>query len=60
MSIVLDTYYNITTNQANYYDKAATDSLFSNIDLLKYYSNIEVDDIDNESSALILNTYTET
>ena len=33
MSITLDTYYNITEIQANYYDKVAADSRFSNIDL---------------------------
>ena len=48
MSIILDTYYNITEIQANYYDKVATDPLFSNIDLGNYYTKIEVDDIDNE------------
>ena len=31
MSIILDTYYNITETQANYYDKVAIDSLFPNI-----------------------------
>ena len=60
MSIILDTYYNITEIQANYYDNVATDSLFSNIDLSSYYSKIEVDDIDNERSTLILNAYTTT
>ena len=60
LSILLDTYYNITETQANYYDKVATDSLFSNIDLSSYYSKIEVDDIDNELFTLILNTYTKT
>ena len=60
MSIILDTYYNITEIQANYYDKVATDSLFSNIDLSNYSSKIEVDDIDNELFTLILNTYTKT
>ena len=60
MSIILYTYYNITEIQANYYDKVATDSLFSNIDLSNYYSKTELDDIDNELSALILNTYTKT
>ena len=59
-SITLDTYYNITEIQANCYDKVATGSLCSNIDLSNYYSKIEVDDIDNELSTLILNTYTET
>ena len=56
MSMILDTYYNITEIQANHYDKVATDSLFSNIDLSSYYSKIEVDDTDNELSTLILNT----
>ena len=60
MSIILDTYYNITEIQANYYDKVATDSLFPNIGLSNYYPKIEVDDIDNELSALILNIYTKT
>ena len=31
-----DTYYNITAIQANYYDKVATDSLFSNIYIYIY------------------------
>ena len=60
MSIILDTYYNITEIQANYYDKVATDSLFSNIDLSSYYTKSEVYDIDNELSTLILYTYTKT
>ena len=60
MSIILDTYYNIAEIQANYYDKVVTDSLFSNIDLSNYYPKLEVDDIDNELSTLILNTYTKT
>ena len=58
MSIILDTYCNITEIQANYYDKAATGSLFPNIDLSNYYTIAEVDDIDNGLSTLILNTYT--
>ena len=60
MSIILGTYYNITEIQANYYDKVATDSLFSNLDLSNYYSKIEVDDTDDELFTLILNTYTKT
>ena len=60
MSIILDSCYNITEIQANYYDKVATDPLISNIDLSNYYSKIEVDDIDNEGSTLLLNTYTKT
>ena len=48
MSIILDTYYNITESQANYYDKVATDSLSSTIGLINYYTKIEVDDIDNK------------
>ena len=60
MSIILDTYYNITEIQANYYDKVATDYLFSNIDLSNYCAKIEIDDIDNELFALILNAYTQT
>ena len=60
MSIILDTYHNITEIQANYYDKVATGYLFSNIDLSNYYCKIEVDDIDNELSTWILNTYTKT
>ena len=58
MRIILDTCYNITEIQANCYDKVATDSLFSNIDLNSYYFKIEVDDIENELSTLILNTCT--
>ena len=60
MSIILDTFYNITETQANCYDKVATGSVFPNIDLSNYYSKIEVDDTDNELSTLILNTYTKT
>ena len=33
MSIILDTYYNITEIQASHYDKVAAGPLFSNIDL---------------------------
>ena len=58
MSIILDTYYNITEIQANYYDKVATDPLFSNIDLGNYYTKIEVDDIDNELFTLTSKTCT--
>ena len=58
LNIKLDTEYIIKEIQANYYDKAATGSLFSNIDLSSYYTKIEIGDIDNELSALILNTYT--
>ena len=60
MSIILDTYYNITEIQANYYDKVAAGSLFPNIYLSNYCYKIEVGDIDNVQSALILNTYTKT
>ena len=60
MSIILDTYYNITEIQANYYAKVATDSLFSNIYLSNYYTKIEVGDIGNELFTLILNAYTKT
>ena len=60
MSIILDTYYNIPEIHANYYDNVATDSLFSKIDLSNYYTKIEIDDIDNELSTLVLNTYTKT
>ena len=60
MSIILDTFYNITAIQAKYYDKVATGSLFSNIDLSSYFSKIEVDDIGNELSTLTLNAYTKT
>ena len=58
MSIILDTYYNITENQANYYDKVSTDSLFSDTDLSNYYTKAEIDDLGNELSTLLLNTYT--
>ena len=60
MSIILDTYYNIAETQANYYDKVATGSLFSNIDLSNYYTKSEVDDIDNGLFVLISNIYTKT
>ena len=60
MSIILHTYYNITEIQANQFDKVATDSLFPNIDLSNYCSKTGVDDIDNELSTLMLNTYTKT
>ena len=60
MSIILDTYYNTAAVQATYYDKVATDSLFSNIGLSNYYSKIEVDDIGNALSTLIFNIYTKT
>ena len=60
MSIILDTCYNITETQANYYDKVATDSLFSNLDLSNYCTKIEIDGTDHELSTLILNTYTKT
>ena len=52
MSIISDTYYNITEIQATYYDKAATGSLFPSVDLSNYYTKTEVDDIDNELSTL--------
>ena len=58
MSIMLGTYDNITERQANYYDKVATDSLFSNIDVISYYTRSEVDAIDDELSSLILNICT--
>ena len=60
MSTILDTHYNITEIQANYYDKVATDSSFSNIFWSNYYTKIEIGDIDNELSTLILNTFTKT
>ena len=44
----------------NHYNKSSIDTLFSNIDLSNHYTKTEVDDIDNELSALILNTYTKT
>ena len=53
MSIILDTFYDITEIQANYYDKVATDSLFSNIYLSNYYSKIEVDDTDNTFGSVV-------
>ena len=59
LSIILDTYYNITEIQATYYDKVATDSLFSNTDLNNYYK-IEEDAVDDGLSAFVLNTYTKT
>ena len=45
---------------SNYYIKAEIGTLFSNIGLSNYYTKSEIDDIDNELSTLVLNTYTET
>ena len=45
---------------SNYYIKAEIGTLFSNIDLSNYYTKSEVDDIANDLSTLILNTYTKT
>ena len=42
----------------NHYNKSSIDTLFSNIDLSNHYTKTEVDAIDDELSALILNTYT--
>ena len=36
------------------------DLIVSNIDLSSYYTKAEINDIDNELSNLILNTYTKT
>ena len=60
MSIISYTYYTITEIQANYYDNVATGPLFPNIDVSNYYSNLEVDDIGDGLSTLLLNTYTKT
>ena len=40
------------------YIKSEIDTLFSNIHSSSYYIKFETDDIDNELSTLILNTYT--
>ena len=50
----------ISTTDSDIYMKTEIDTLFSNIDLINYYIRNEVDDIDNELSTLILNTYTKT
>ena len=42
------------------YIKSEIDTLFSNIHSSSYYIKFETDDIDNELSTLILNTYTKT
>ena len=42
------------------YIKTEIDTLCSNTDLSNYYTKNEVDNIDDELSALILNTYTKT
>ena len=39
------------------YIKTEIDTLLSNIDLINYYTKTEIDDLDNELSALIFNTY---
>ena len=44
----------------NYHIKTEIYIISSNIDLSNYYIKSEVDDIDNELSTLILNTYTKT
>ena len=36
------------------------DLMVSNIDLSDYYTETEIDDLDNELSTLVLNTYTKT
>ena len=46
---------------ANYYNKTQVDAIVANINFSNnHYTKTEVDDIDNELSALILNTYTKT
>ena len=47
----------ITQIYDDMYLKPEIDTLFSNIDLSNYYNKIEIDDLDNELSTLILNTY---
>ena len=39
------------------YIKTEIGTLFSNIDLNNYYTKTEIDDLDNDLSTLILNTY---
>ena len=39
------------------YIKTEFDTLFPNIDLSNYYTKTEIDDLDNELSSLVLNTY---
>ena len=39
------------------YIKTEIETLLSNIDLINYYTKTEIDDLDNELSALIFNTY---
>ena len=48
-------------NLSNYYNKTEVDATVANINSSNnHYAKTEVDDIDNELSALILNTYTKT
>ena len=50
-----------STDLSNYYNKGQVDAIVANIDFSNnHYTETEVDDIDNELSALILNTYTKT
>ena len=65
--LIADIYNNTYINtkvdtliSSNYYIKKEIGTLFSNIDLSKYYTKSEIDDTDNELSTLILNTYTKT
>ena len=46
---------------SNYYNKGQVDAIVANIDFSNnHYTETEMDDIDNELSALILNSYTKT
>ena len=50
-----------STDLSNCYNKGQVDAIVANIDFSNnHYTLTEVDDIDNELSALILNTYTKT
>ena len=50
-----------STDLSNYYNKGQVDAVVANIDFSNnHYTKTEVDDIDNELSALILSTYIKT
>ena len=50
-----------STDLSSYYNKTEVDAIVANINFSNnHYTKTEVDDIDNELSALTLNTYTKT
>ena len=47
----------VSTDLSNYYNKTQVDAIVANNNF-SYYTKSEIDDLDNELSTLILNTYT--